>query len=137
MSPDLETLQLEGYTLTLLLKKANTYWKKTRFLCKLQIPPLFILVKEIAGLVLDFTVIILADEEGEMGIDLSLPYFLRARSKIACIQVQNHHFLCFVRKDQNFSRFNRRTFVFGRKQMEEIRALAVKDCLAKREKQEY
>lgn len=63
-------------------------------------------------------------------------YFLRARSKICCIQVQIHPVLCFVGKDQNYFGF---TDVWGiwRKQMEQIRALAVKDCLAKRQQQDY
>lgn len=100
MSPDLETLQLEGYTLFLMLQEAHIL-EENLILCKLQVPASFIL-KEITELVLnvlDFTVIMLTDEEGETRIEICSPYFLRARSKICYIQVKIQHILCFVGKE--------------------------------------
>lgn len=54
---------------------------------------------ELMSDVLDFTGIMLPDEEGEAGVHPPLLYFLRAPSKICCIQVQIHHILCFVGKE--------------------------------------
>lgn len=68
-------------------------------------------ITEVASNVLDFMVIMLTDEEGEPGIHRSLPYFLRARSKICRIRTQIHRVLCFVGKDWNYFEFNRKTDV--------------------------
>lgn len=100
-------------------------------------PHSLFLVKEITELVsnMDFTVIMLTDEGGgeKRPIDLSV----LSQGPIQNPGANSSHLVFCGKENPNYFGFHRKTDVRGiwEKQMEQIRALAVRDCLAWRQKE--